>query len=92
MTDKNQSATAAATAASTAAPPATSTIAAQVGVAPPRIEKKAYPKVGRVRSRVGRMVHLHTGVVVDNDSEKKMELDGFARSQLDAGKWELVTD
>jgi hypothetical protein len=50
-----------------------------------------YPEVARVRSKVGRMVHLHTNVVID-ENEKKIPIDGFARAQLDAGKWEIVTD
>ena len=52
---------------------------------------RSYPEVGRVRSKVGDMVHLHQNVLITGD-EKKIKIDGFARAQLDAGKWELVTD
>jgi hypothetical protein len=72
---------------------ATLSIKDQAGAEPPKVEKKSWPKVGRVRSAVGRMVHLHQpGVVIDGESDKKITIDGFARAQLDAGKWILVTD
>jgi hypothetical protein len=69
-----------------------SQLAAKMGVEPPKVEKKEWPKVARVRSVVGRMVHLITGQVIDGESDKKITIDGFARSQLDAGKWVVVTD
>lgn len=47
--------------------------------------------VARVRSRVGSMIHLHTGQVVD-ETDRKMELDSFTLTQIDAGKWEVVVD
>jgi hypothetical protein len=52
---------------------------------------RTYPEIGRVRSKVGDMMHLHQNVMITGD-EKKIKIDGFARAQLDAGKWELVTD
>jgi hypothetical protein len=52
---------------------------------------KEYPAKAYVRSKVGRMVHLFTNEVVD-ERAAKIEIDAFARAQLDAGKWEIVTD
>lgn len=51
----------------------------------------AKPKIARVRSKVGEMVHLHTNETI-GEVEKKIEIDAFAQAQIDAGKWEIVAD
>lgn len=59
------------------------------GTAPAPAEAKTYPEVAYVRSKVGDMVHLFTGETLSS-REVKIAIDGFARAQLDAGKWEIV--
>jgi hypothetical protein len=59
---------------------------------PLKVEEKSYPATARVRAVHGRSVHLYTGAVLNTDSDKKIDIDGFARAQLDSGKWEIVTD
>lgn len=59
-------------------------------------DKKApaskYPAVARVRTTTGgTMRHLLTNVEI-GPSEKKIDIDGFAIAQIEAGKWEIVTD
>lgn len=46
-------------------------------------------KRARVRSKVGPMVHLPTGVKID-ETERMVDIDGFTQAQIDAGKWEIV--
>jgi hypothetical protein len=66
--------------------------AAATGDPKPAVAKVVYPDRARVRTVTGgRMIHLHTGMEI-NGSEKKIDIDAFARLQLDAGKWEIVTD
>lgn len=48
--------------------------------------EKAYIKAVR-----GDMLHLFTGVLFTQDP-KKVEIDGFVRVQLDAGKLQIVAD
>lgn len=52
--------------------------------------KKAAPEKGvYVRAVYGDMRHLFTNVVFTSDP-KKVELDSFIQSQIDAGKMEIV--
>jgi hypothetical protein len=61
--------------------------AAASAPAEPAVE---YPAVARVRTTTGgTMVHLITNTVIGPD-EKKIEIDWFAKSQIEAGKWVIV--
>lgn len=65
--------------------------AAAAAAAPPPAGKK-YPDRARVRTvNGGTMRHLHTNEEIDG-AEKKIDIDGFAISQIEAGKWEIVND
>lgn len=57
--------------------------------APTRADKTL--KRARVRSVVGDMRHLYTDVLVTSD-DKLMDLDQFALTQIETGKWEIVAD
>lgn len=48
--------------------------------------------VKRVRAVHGTLRHLFTNEVFTPDSEKKVEIDSFVQSQIDAGKLEIVND
>lgn len=61
--------------------------AVQPKAAPP--ENRA-SKVTYVRAVHGPIQHLFTGVTIGADP-KQVEIDGFLRAQLDAGKIEIVT-
>lgn len=52
-------------------------------------QKKAADKGVYVRAVYGPMRHLFTNVVFTSDP-KKVELDSFIQSQIDAGKLEIV--
>ena len=51
--------------------------------------KKSAPKTVFVRAVQGELRHLFTNVVFTSDP-KKVEVDGFLRAQIDAGKLEVV--
>lgn len=55
----------------------------------PKQKKPIQPKQAWVRSIHGTMLHLFTNVVFTCDP-KKVELDSFTQSQIDAGKLEIV--
>jgi len=46
----------------------------------------------RVRAVHGTLRHLFTNEVFTPDSDKKVEIDSFVQSQIDAGKLEIVND
>jgi hypothetical protein len=57
--------------------------------APAADAPKEYPKRGHVRTTSGgEMLHLFTNDVIDKDG-KRIDLDHFAISQIEAGKWQL---
>lgn len=64
-------------------------VAAANGNAPTTPEPREYPDKAYVRSKGGDMLHLFQNVVISS-AERKIDIDGFARAQLDAGKWEIV--
>lgn len=68
-------------------------VAAANGKEPLKKEEGKYPARGRVRAVGDRhSVHLISGETIPHDADKKIDIDHFARAQLDAGKWALVTD
>ena len=59
--------------------------------AAPEATKRGSAKKVRVRSLVGDMLHLYQEVWVTS-VERVLVIDDFARAQIAAGKWEIVTD
>lgn len=60
--------------------------------AKPATSKADYPAKANVKSASGnRTLHQVTDVVIDG-RPTKIDIDAFARAQLDAGKWVIVTD
>lgn len=65
---------------------------APAAAAPAAAGKKKYPERARVRTASGDVMrHLHTNEEISG-AEKKIDLDGFAIAQIEAGKWVIVQD